>query len=94
MHNLLIICSGQGPWEEWTGEAIQLTKNLKDFEIPVFLDLWGNDVAHDWPWWKKQIVYFLEKFDRSGFLQSNQEFEDVLHNFVLLPKEFLVHAKR
>ncbi len=68
--NLLIICSGQGPWEEWTGEAIELAKNLKEVDIPVFLDLWGYDVAHDWPWWKKQIVYFLEKFDRSGFLKS------------------------
>lgn len=69
--DLLIVCCGQGPWEEWNEEAIRLIKNLKFSNIPAFLDMWGNDVAHDWPWWKKQIVYFLEKFDRSGFLQSN-----------------------
>ena len=70
-NDLLIICSGQGPWEEWTGEAIHLAKNLKLSGVPVFLDLWGYDVAHDWPWWKKQIVYFLEKFERCGFLESH-----------------------
>lgn len=70
-NDLLIICSGQGPWEEWTGEAIQLAKNLRYSGVPVFLDLWGDDVAHDWPWWKKQIVYFVEKFERCGFLQNN-----------------------
>ena len=70
-NDLFIICSGQGAWEDWTGEAIQLTKDLKLAGVPVFLDLWGYDVEHDWPWWKKQIVYFLEKFERSGFLQSH-----------------------
>lgn len=69
--DLLIICSGQGPWEEWTEEAIRLSENLKQSGIPTFLDLWGYDVAHDWPWWKKQIVYFIEKFDKIGFLQNN-----------------------
>ena len=23
------------------------------------VDYWGLDVNHDWPWWKKQIRYFL-----------------------------------
>ena len=27
------------------------------FEPPA--DFWGYDVEHDWPWWKKQIRYFL-----------------------------------
>lgn len=68
--NLLIICSGQGAWEEWTGEAIQMCNNLHSQNIPILLDLWGFDVNHDWPWWKKMIIYFLEKFDRAGFLQA------------------------
>ena len=21
---------------------------------------WGHDVAHDWAWWRKQIVYFMQ----------------------------------
>lgn len=69
-NNLLVICSGQGAWEEWTGEAIQMCKNLSDADVPVLLDLWGYDVNHDWPWWKKMIIYFLGKFERAGFLTS------------------------
>lgn len=68
--NLLVVCSGQGAWEEWTGEAIQMCSGLNEAQIPVLLDLWGYDVNHDWPWWKKMIIYFLGKFDRAGFLTS------------------------
>lgn len=71
-NNLLIVCSGQGAWEEWNGEARTLCDNLHRNGIPVVLDLWGYDVNHDWPWWKKMVVYFLGKFDRQGFLHSNQ----------------------
>lgn len=69
--NLLILCSGQGAWEEWIGEAEDIARGLKKADIPVILDLWGHDVNHDWPWWKKMIVYFLEKFDKVGCLKSN-----------------------
>jgi len=27
--------------------------------IHGWTDFWGYDVDHDWPWWKKQIRYFL-----------------------------------
>lgn len=84
--NLLIICSGQGAWEEWTGEAIQMCSNLHNQNIPALLDLWGFDVNHDWPWWKKMVIYFLEKFDRAGFLRPNhrmtaKESQHFLTNF-------------
>ena len=72
--NLLIVCSGQGAWEEWIGEATDLCRNLHDADIPVILDLWGYDVNHDWPWWKKMIIYFLGKLDRAGCLKSNHRF--------------------
>jgi esterase/lipase superfamily enzyme len=29
--------------------------------IPAWIDLWGHDVNHDWPWWQKQLPYFLNK---------------------------------
>lgn len=55
-----IICAGQGPWE-----VPGTTKRLRDiFEekgINVWVDLWGFDVAHDWPWWYKQAAYFVPK---------------------------------
>ena len=84
--NLLIVCSGQGAWEEWTGEAIQMCNNLSGAGVPVMLDLWGYDVNHDWPWWKKMITYYLDKFDRSGFLSAKHRMNagqsaGFLHNF-------------
>ena len=29
--------------------------------IPAWIDIWGRDVNHDWPWWRKQLPYFLGK---------------------------------
>ena len=26
------------------------------------LDVWGHDVSHDWPWWRKQIAHHLPRF--------------------------------
>ena len=33
----------------------------KKLGIPAWVDLWGPDVNHDWPWWRRQMPYFLEK---------------------------------
>jgi esterase/lipase superfamily enzyme len=27
--------------------------------IPANIEFWGNDVAHDWPWWLKEFPYYL-----------------------------------
>lgn len=56
----LIICVGQGAWEE---EGVRTTRALQGLleglGVHAWFDYWGADVNHDWPWWKKQIVYFL-----------------------------------
>ena len=58
----IILCCGQGAWE---GPAIETTTRMKELlsykDIPALVDLWGYDVNHDWPWWKIQFRYFLEK---------------------------------
>ncbi len=52
-----VICAGQGPWE-----VPETTRRLKDIcaekGIHLWVDLWGGDVAHDWPWWYRQVAYF------------------------------------
>ena len=50
-----IIC-GQGPWEhvEWSTD---IAARLGAAGIRHNLDLWGHDVSHDWPWWKKELDY-------------------------------------
>jgi esterase/lipase superfamily enzyme len=58
----IILCAGQGAWEEPMIDDMQsLEAILKEKNVPCWLDLWGNDVVHDWPWWRKQLPYFLDK---------------------------------
>jgi esterase/lipase superfamily enzyme len=60
-HSTIIVCVGQGAWEE---EAVADTRQLealfKEKSIPAWIDFWGTDVNHDWPWWYRQMNYFLE----------------------------------
>lgn len=56
----IIICTGQGAWEElMVQDAKQMKKILEAKGIPAWIDFWGYDVNHDWPWWYKQLPYFL-----------------------------------
>ncbi len=57
----IIICVGQGAWEHPMIEDTARIKELFGYkDIHAWIDFWGQDVAHDWPWWKKQMVYYLE----------------------------------
>lgn len=53
-----IICAGQGPWER-TDETRRLDWVLKEKGINLWVDYWGYDSAHDWPWWYMQVAYYL-----------------------------------
>ena len=56
----IIICVGQGAWEHvCLPETRALSEVLTAKAVPHWLDLWGLDVNHDWPWWRKQLPYFL-----------------------------------
>jgi esterase/lipase superfamily enzyme len=62
----IVLTVGQGAWETHpTGSlpsAHATAAALRDKGIPHELDLWGHDVAHDWPWWRKQIAHHLPRF--------------------------------
>ena len=59
----LIFCCGQGAWEErMLVETRELEQVLRDKSIPAWVDYWGGDVSHDWPWWHKQLVYFFGRW--------------------------------
>jgi esterase/lipase superfamily enzyme len=58
----IIICAGQGAWEEAMLTDIHQMKAILEAKgIPVWIDLWGPDVNHDWPWWRRMMPYFLGK---------------------------------
>ena len=56
-----ILCCGQGAWEEdLLASTKELQAILESKGIHHIVDIWGTDVSHDWPWWEKQWVYFLQ----------------------------------
>ena len=58
----LIFCAGQGPNEqEMLIDTRALGELLAAREIPAWVDIWGEESAHDWPWWFAQMKYFLGK---------------------------------
>jgi esterase/lipase superfamily enzyme len=58
----IIVCVGQGAWEEpMLADARALQAILGQKNIPCWIDFWGYDVNHDWPWWRKMWPYFLSK---------------------------------
>ena len=56
----IMICVGQGAWEDLLlAGTRRLDEVLRRKGIHAWVDYWGYDVNHDWPWWKKQLRYFL-----------------------------------
>lgn len=56
----IYILSGQGAYEA-PQRSRQLSDILRSKGIPHTLDLWGHDVDHDWPWWRKMLPFYLGK---------------------------------
>ena len=54
-----VIVVGQGAWE-MTASTFQLRDIFAQKGINVWVDVWGHDVNHDWPWWYKQAAYHIE----------------------------------
>lgn len=54
------ILTGQGAYEA-PDASRRLAEILVAKGIPHELDLWGHDVNHDWPWWRKMLPYAIER---------------------------------
>lgn len=56
----IIICSGQGAWEDDGLPWLRFLEQVfREKGIHAWIDYWGYDVSHDWPWWFKEMRYFL-----------------------------------
>lgn len=54
------VCVGQGRWENEGRRTASILKGIFERKgIHGWVDFWGYDVDHDWPWWRKEIRYFL-----------------------------------
>ena len=53
--HITLVC-GRGNFEQTClAETQKLALALDSRNIPLTLDLWGTDVAHEWQWWRRQI---------------------------------------
>jgi esterase/lipase superfamily enzyme len=63
--SVLLVC-GQGAWETHPTGSLPTTRRLAalldEKGIRCELDLWGDDVSHDWPWWRRQLARHLPRF--------------------------------
>jgi esterase/lipase superfamily enzyme len=52
---------GRGAWEdEMLADTRALREVLAAKGIPAIVDEWGEDVNHDWPWWRRMLPHYLE----------------------------------
>jgi esterase/lipase superfamily enzyme len=62
-HTHLALVCGQGKWENGNiQDTSRLADALEAKGISHERDLWGTDVSHEWPWWRRQARYHLERF--------------------------------
>jgi esterase/lipase superfamily enzyme len=64
----IIVAAGQGSWEDdMLRDTLELKRILEKKQVPALIDIWGYDVNHDWPWWRKMLPYFLDRLNLPGW---------------------------
>lgn len=62
----ILLVVGQGAWEVHPTGALPSTRafatRLAEKGIRHELDVWGEDVPHDWPSWQRQLRHHLPRF--------------------------------
>lgn len=59
----MVFCVGQGAWEDdLKASTAWLESILRAKGIRAQVEYWGHDVSHDWPWWFKQVDYYVPRF--------------------------------
>ena len=62
----VLLVVGQGAWETHPTGALPSTRRmaqlLQDQGLRCELDVWGDDVSHDWVWWQRQLAHHLPRF--------------------------------
>jgi len=54
----IILASGEGEYED-PGASVHMSNILRSKGVPNHLEIWGRDMRHDWPTWKKMLPFFL-----------------------------------
>jgi len=57
----IVVCVGKGAFEdEMIEDTAKLKSILKDKGVEAWVEFWGHDVNHDWPWWRIQMPHFMQ----------------------------------
>lgn len=59
-HCRIVLVTGQGEWEA-PDNTRRFSAALTEKGIPHLLEMWGHDVNHDWPWWRRMLPYFIDR---------------------------------
>ena len=59
-HCRIFLITGQGEWEV-PDASRRFSAILANKQIPHELEMWGYDVNHDWPWWRRMLPYYIER---------------------------------
>jgi esterase/lipase superfamily enzyme len=55
----IIIATGSGAYEDPEANR-RFSGVLQDKGIGHIIDIWGQDITHDWPTWRKMLPYFID----------------------------------
>lgn len=59
----IVICCGKGTFEDqMIADTLKVKEILASKNVPAWIDIWGEDVNHDWDWWRRQMPYFMEQY--------------------------------
>ena len=62
----ILLVVGRGPFEVSPTQSLPATQEFAELlsrkGIRHELDVWGDDSAHDWPWWQRQLAHHLPRF--------------------------------
>jgi esterase/lipase superfamily enzyme len=53
------ILTGSGDYED-PSQSARLARDLWAKHVPANLDIWGQDMRHDWPTWRRMLPMYLE----------------------------------
>jgi esterase/lipase superfamily enzyme len=44
-----------GEWDHCLDQNVKLSQQLHHKAVPHWLDVWGDQTGHDWPWWQRMV---------------------------------------
>ena len=57
----ITIVTGKGDYEA-PEKSEEMANTLTERDVPCELDMWGEDVSHDWPWWKAMLQHYIPHY--------------------------------